>query len=159
MVSGRVCLLDGVLVMEGHSKLWTRKHGTTGLNFQVVAGLRGDLFYISDPIPGSVHDAVAIKETPVDWILTRSSGVIADRGYQGCGYVTPRKKPQGGELSVGDKREHRNISRLRAPVERSISHLKAWRILHTDYRRPLKTYATSFRAAIGLFFFRAAIFH
>jgi len=41
-------------------------------------------------------------------------------------------------------------------VEGAISHLKSWRILHTDYRRPLKTYLTSFRAAIGLFFFKAA---
>lgn len=70
--------------------------------------------------------------------------------------MTPRKKPKGGELSVGDKRENKNIARLRAPVERSIAHLKAWRILHTDHRRPLKTYLTSFRAAIGLFFFRPA---
>lgn len=157
--TGRVCLLDGSIgpcwSWKGHSELWTRKHGTTGLNFQVVAGLAGDAFYVSNPIPGSVHDAVAIKETPVESILAHSGGVIADKGYQGCGYVTLRKKPKGGELSVGDKRENKNVARLRAPVERSIARLKAWRILHTDYRRPLTTYLISFRAAIGLFFFRA----
>jgi len=161
MVTGRVCLLDGTLgpcwSWKGHGELWTRKHGTTGLNFQVVTGLNGAVFYVSDPIPGSVHDATAIKETPVESILRHSGGVIGDKGYQGCGYVTPRKKPKGGELSIGDKRENKNVSRLRAPVERSIAHLKAWRILHIDYRRPLRTYTTSFRAAIGLFFFRAAM--
>jgi transposase len=160
-VDGRACLLDGSLgpcwSWKGHSGLWTRKHGTTGLNFQVVTGLHGDVLYVSDPVPGSVHDAAAIKETPVASILAHSGGVIADKGYQGCGYATPRKKPKGGELSIRDKAENKNISALRAPVERSIAHLKAWRILHTDYRRPLRTYATSFRAAIGLFFFRAAI--
>lgn len=98
---------------------------------------------------GSVHDSVAIHVTPVTWILTKSGGVIADKGYQGCGYVTPRKKPKGGELSVSDKRENKNVSRLRAPVERAMAHLKAWRILHTDYRRPLRTYLTSFRAAMA----------
>jgi len=32
--------------------------------------------------------------------------------------------------------------------------LKTWRILFTDYRRPLETFASSFRAAIGLYFFK-----
>jgi len=159
-VRGRACLVDGSLgpcwSWDGHGELWTRKQGTTGHNFQVITDLDGDVFFVSDPVAGSVHDSVAITLTPVADILTHAAGVIADKGYQGCGYVTPRKKPRGGELSIGDKRENANISRLRAPVERAIAHLKSWRILHTDYRRPLKTYLTSFRAAIGLFFFKAA---
>ena len=159
-VVGRACLLDGSLgpcwSWREHDELWTRKHGTTGHNFQVVTGLTGDVLYISDPVAGSVHDAVAITITPVAEILTHSGGVIADKGYQGRGYATPRKKPRGGELSIGDKRENANLSRLRAPVERAIAHIKSWRILHTDYRRPLRTYLTSFRATIGLFFFGAS---
>jgi transposase len=159
-VTGRVCLLDGSLgpcwSWDGHRELWTRKHGTTGHNFQVITSLTGKVIYVSDPVPGSVHDSVAIKLTPVAEILNHSGGTIADKGYQGCGYATPRKKPKGGELSVGDKRENANLSRLRAPVERAIAHIKSWRILHTDYRRPLKTYETTFRATIGLFFFKAS---
>jgi hypothetical protein len=38
-----------------------------------------------------------------------------------------------------------------------MAYLKSWRILHTDYRRPLKTYLTSFRATLGLFFFKASL--
>ena len=160
MVTGRVCLVDGSLdpcwSWESHDELWTRKHGTTGHNFQVITDLNGEVLFISDPVPGSVHDAVAIKQTPVSFILEHSGGVIGDKGYQGCGYVTPRKKPRGGELSVGDKRENANISRLRAPVERAMAHIKSWRILHTDYRRPLHTHLESFQATIGLFFFKAS---
>lgn len=159
-VTGRACLLDGSLApcwsWDEHDELWTRKHGTTGHNFQVITGLAGDVTFISDPVPGSVHDSVAITITPVAEILRHSGGVIADKGYQGCGYATPRKKPRGGQLSISDKRENANISRLRAPVERAMAHIKSWRILHTDYRRPLNTYQTSFRATIGLFFFRAS---
>jgi len=33
-------------------------------------------------------------------------------------------------------------------------YLKTWRILFTDYRRPLGTFASSFRTAIGLYFFK-----
>jgi hypothetical protein len=97
MVTGRVCLVDGSIdpcwSWESHDQLWTRKHGTTGHNFQVITNLDGDVLFISDPVPGSVHDSVAIKETPVSSILEHSGGAIGDKGYQGCGYVTPRKKP------------------------------------------------------------------
>ena len=46
------------------------------------------------------------------------------------------------------------MSSFRAPVERGVATLKTWRILFTDYRRPLKTFTSSFRAAIGLYFFK-----
>jgi hypothetical protein len=39
-------------------------------------------------------------------------------------------------------------------VERAVATLKTWRILFTDYRRPLETFLSSFRAAIGLYFFK-----
>ena len=45
-------------------------------------------------------------------------------------------------------------SSFRAPVERDVANLKIWRILFTDYRRPLKTFKSSFRAAIGLYSFK-----
>jgi hypothetical protein len=59
---------------------------------------------------------------------------------------------------AGDKKEDNSqVSSVRASVERAIAHIKSWRVLHTDYyRRPLKSYKTSFRAAIGLYFFRLA---
>jgi hypothetical protein len=46
------------------------------------------------------------------------------------------------------------VTCVRAPVERAVAQLKTWRILFTDYRRPLETFASSFRAAIGLYFFK-----
>jgi hypothetical protein len=46
--------------------------------------------------------------------------VIADPGYQGTFAITPRKKPKGGELSVGDKRNNKTISSIRSAVERCI---------------------------------------
>jgi len=36
----------------------------------------------------------------------------------------------------------------------AVATLKTWRILFTDYRRPLMTFVSSFRAAIGLYFFK-----
>jgi hypothetical protein len=37
-----------------------------------------------------------------------------------------------------------------------ISHFKNWTIMHTDYRRPLSTFATTISAVIGLHFYRMA---
>ncbi len=64
------------------------------------------------------------------------------------------KVEQYRDLLKWEKEFNADVSRLRAPVERAIAHIKSWRILHTDYRRPLATYLTSFRAAIGLYFFK-----
>lgn len=157
LVNGRVCLVDGTIAptwsYAGHRELWSRKHGTTGFNAQLVCLLDGDPVYISDPLDGNVHDAVAFAETPVAEIVKNSGGGIGDKGYQGCGMVTPRKKPKGGELNKKDKEDNARISAYRAPAERIISHFKSWRIFHTDYRRPYRTYRDAYDAARGLFFF------
>jgi hypothetical protein len=157
MVQGRVCLVDGTITpcwsYDDHDELWSRKHGTTGFNVQLICLLDGYAVYISDPLPGCTHDAKAFTTTPVAEIVEKSGGGIGDKGYQGCGIVTPRKTPPGGELSKGDKANNAVISALRAPVERIVAHFKSWRIFHTDYRRPYRTYREAYDAARGLFFF------
>jgi len=157
LVNGKVCLVDGTITpcwsYADHDELWSRKHGTTGFNAQLVGLLDGSAVYISDPLDGRTHDAAAFATTPVAEIVRASGGGIADKGYQGCGMVTPRKTPPRGELSIGDKKNNAVISGLRAPIERLVAHFKSWRIFHTDYRRPYSTYNDSFDAARALFFF------
>ncbi|MCE7006746.1 transposase family protein [Kibdelosporangium philippinense] len=110
--------------------------------------------FISDPLPGSTHDATAFDETPIAEILRNSGGGIGDKGYQGTSLVTPRKKPKKGQLSKRDKECNAAISALHAPIRtRVVSHFKSWRILHTDYRRSYSTYHEAYDAARGLFFF------
>jgi len=67
--------------------------------------------------------------------------------------ATPRKTPPGGELSKRDKANNAEVSALRAPIERLVAHFKSWRMFHTDYRRPYRTYRDAFDATRGLFFF------
>lgn len=118
--------------------------------------MRGRVGYVSEPLTGHNHDMTVLKDTGVAEILKEAFNVFADKGYQGSGYVTPIKKPKGRELHDHEERFNAEISRIRMPVERANAHLKAWRILHTDYRRPLHTYLDSFYAAIGLYFFKLA---
>jgi transposase len=157
MVEGRVCLVDGTITpcwsYADHPELWSRKKGTTGFNAQLISLLDGTPVYISDPLAGSTHDKVAFTETPVAEIIQNSGGGIGDKGYQGTSLATPRKKPKKGKLSKRDKESNKEISALRAPVERVFAHFKSWRIMHTDYRRPYDTYRDAFDAARGLFFF------
>ena len=158
IVKGRVCLVDGTITpcwsYSDQPDLWSRKKGTTGFNAQLVSLLDGTPVYVSDPLPGKTHDAKAFTETPVAEIVKHSGGGIGDKGYQGCdGMATPRKKPRGGELSKMDKKCNAELSALRAPVERVVAHFKNWRIFHTDYRRPYRTYRDAYDATRGLFFF------
>jgi len=157
-VSGQTVLVDGFLApcwsWRGIPELWSGKHKTTGFNSQVVANLAGDVLFVSEPVTGHNHDMTALSETETADIIALAFSGIADKGYQGSGYITPIKKPQYRELLDWEKKFNADVSRLRSPVERAIAHIKSWRILHTDYRRPLHTYLSSFRAAIGLYFFK-----
>lgn len=156
-IAGRVVLLDGALApvwsWAGHRELWAGKHKTTGWNFQVVADAFGQVIAISEPIEGRAHDMRALERSGLKGPLALADAVFADKGYKGSGYFTPRKKPAGGELTDAQKRYNAQISAIRAPVERAIANLKAWRILHTDYRRPLQTFQDTFHAVVGLYWF------
>ncbi|PZS34514.1 MAG: transposase, partial [Pseudonocardiales bacterium] len=44
---------------------------------------------------------------------------------------------------------------IRYVIEQTIANFKTWRIMHTDYRRPLATFATTISAVIGLHFYGA----
>ena len=157
VVKGRVVLVDGTLTpcwsYEEHPELWNKKHQTTGFNAQLISLLDGTAVWISDPMPGKTHDTRAFRETGAEDILKKAGGGFGDKGYQGTGLVTPKKKPRGGELTLSDKEYNSQVSSFRAPVERLVGHFKNWKIFHTDYRRPYYTYRDAFDAARGLFFF------
>jgi hypothetical protein len=56
LVNGRACLVDGTITpcwsYGDHPELWSRKHGTTGFNAQLLSLLDGTAIYVSDPLPG-----------------------------------------------------------------------------------------------------------
>ena len=114
---GRVSCVDGTLLpcwsYEGHPELYSGKHHTTGHVVQLASDLAGEVRAISDPYPGSWHDAHAYAET--EWAKhVGDDGGIGGKGYVGTGLVTPRKKPPGGELSARDKDCNKEINGLRS---------------------------------------------
>ena len=109
--------------------------------------------WISDPVNGSRHDNYCQEESGV--LLTiNPRNWIGDKGYIGNNMITPFRKPAGGELLDWQKEYNSEVNKIRWMIEQVISHFKNWTIMHTDYRRPLKTFETTISAVVGLHFYR-----
>jgi hypothetical protein len=154
-----IALVDGTLwpcwSWDGESKLWSGKYKSTGHGSLIITNLQGRITFVSEPVTGNQHDMKKLKGSVVEKILMKAGGVFGDKGFIGAGYITtPIRKPECRKLLQWEHEWNNQVSSFRAPVERAVATLKTWRILFTDYRRPLKTFKSSFRAAIGLYFFK-----
>jgi hypothetical protein len=156
-MDGRVGVVDGSLCpcwsWADAPELRSGKHKTTGHSHQFVCDLAGELMHVSDPLPGKTHDAKAIVALGLADIL-HDDNSIADKGFIGTGPTTPFRKPVGGELRDWQKEFNTAINKIRYVIERAIANFKTWRCMFTDYRRPLRTYKTAFRAVRALHFFK-----
>ncbi|OLO58935.1 transposase family protein [Actinomyces oris] len=76
---------------------------------------------------------------------------VADKGYIGRGMITPPRKPAGKKLSDIAKKVSRSINRVRYIVEQVNAHIKTWKILKEDYRRPLNTFPQTITATLMLY--------
>jgi DDE superfamily endonuclease/Helix-turn-helix of DDE superfamily endonuclease len=156
---GAIALVDGTLwpcwSWSGERELWAGKYKTTGHGSLIITNLRGRIIHVSDPVPGNQHDMAKLKDSECEAILKAAGGAFGDKGFIGADYITtPVRKPQHRDLYMSENDYNNQVSSFRAPVERAIAQLKTWRILFTDYRRPLKSFSSSFRAATGLYFFK-----
>src|SRR5664279_2133118 len=114
------------------------------------------------PGSGSVHIRSAPREDARHHGVTsarsrRGTRPIQHHHRQGLSRITRRdyahQETARGELDEHDRAINHDINSLRAAVELANAHIKNWKILHTDYRRPLKTFTTTLNAARGLIFF------
>ena len=157
LAPGTQYIVDGTLLpcwsWAAHPELYSGKHKTTGLKVQVACTIYGQLAWISDPVNGSRHDNHGLGESGVLLTLDPENW-IGDKGYVGNDMITPFKKPAGGELLDWQKEFNIQVNKIRWVIEQVISHFKNWRIMHTDYRRPIDTFATTISAVIGLHFYR-----
>src|SRR5271167_476487 len=108
--------------------MWAGKYKTTGHGSLIIGDEFGNIIFVSDPAPGCDHD-MRKREGKVKEILDLAGSVIADKGFQGSGYVTPAKKPQDRELYTREHEYNNQVSSIRAPIERAVAHLKTWKIV------------------------------
>jgi hypothetical protein len=156
---GTQYIIDGTLLpcwsWAAHPELYSGKHKTTGMNVQVASTITGDLSWVSDAINGSRHDSHCLSESEV--LLTCDPGNwVGDKGYVGNDMITPYKKPSGGELLDWQKEFNTQVNKIRYVIEQVIANFKTWRIMHTDYRRPLATFSTTISSVIALHFYKIA---
>ena len=156
---GEQYIVDGTLLTcwswAGRRELYSGKHHTTGLSVQVACDLAGRLRWVSDPVEGCWHDTAALRLSAVlhghdtlDW--------IGDKGYAGNHMITPIKKTPARDMLDWEKEFNTALNGIRWKIEQTIAHLKTWRILHTDYRRPLNTFHQTISTVIALQFYRLA---
>ncbi len=152
-------VVDGTLLpcwsWASHPELYSGKHKTTDMNVQLACTLAGRLAWISDPVEGSRHDTYCLNESGV--LLTLDPGNwVGDKGYIGNNMITPIRKPAGRELLGWEKEFNTQVNKIRYVIEQVIANFKTWRIMHTDYRRPLATFTTTISAVIALHFYAAS---
>ena len=158
-------LVDGFVASvgdrDGYADLYSGKKHVNGQNVQVVADLDGRVADVGDPVPGARHDAAAfwLSGIAARWhshYQPDGMGMTGDKGYIGCGIITPDRKPPGGELSDQQKAYNTSVNRIRAAVERAIAHLKNWKILKTGYHRIMHDFPDVLRTVTMLEIYRAS---
>ena len=94
MTRGRLALVDGTLwpcwSWENAPELWAGKYKTTGHGSLIISDESGNIIFVSDPAPGCDHDMKKL-EGEVKEILDLAGSVIADKGFQGSGYVSRQR--------------------------------------------------------------------
>ncbi len=78
---------------------------------------------------------------------------MGDKGYIGNDMITPIKTPLNRDLLDWEKEYNTQVNKIRYVIERTIANFKTWRIMHTDYRRPLSTFTATISTVIALHFY------
>lgn len=114
------------------------------LKTQIVVGPAGDIWAVSDTVPGAQHDKKLYDERTVGQQLAEDEAMLGAAGFQGIQHahsaILPHKKPKGGTLTDAQKVRNRQISQVRVIVENSIARLKIFRVLAERYRHNRKAY-------------------
>ena len=77
---------------------------------------------------------------------------VDDKGYIGLGMITPKRKPANLPLHPDDKTYNTTVNQIRYKIERVITNIKTWRVLHTGYRRPPETFPETITTILATIF-------
>ncbi|MFI6333312.1 transposase family protein [Micromonospora chersina] len=151
-------IVDGFLAPTGERAgvvgMFSGKRRQVGFNVQAVADLAGRLVDTGLPVPGARHDSKALTESGIAdrWashLRPDGPGMLADLGYLGTNAITGTRKPPGRQLTDVQRACNTAINRLRAAVERCISHLTNWKVLDTGWRGRLTDFPEVLRTVTG----------
>jgi len=137
------CLLKTTSRKGEAIDLWySGKTHDFGAKIQAIFDPRGLPLWISDVLPGNMHDLAAARELVFPGLHAFLSGlsVLADPGYDGAGQgiITPVKKPAGAkELDLANRTRNALIRSLRGLGERGFALLtQRWTTLQNVTASP-----------------------
>ena len=95
---------------------------------------------------------MSVKERYIIGVDLGGTNIVAGAmPLDGSREIAMRTTPtlaEGGAVGV--------VERITGMIEQVIANFKTWRIMHTDYRRPLDSFDTTISAVVGLHFYRMA---
>ena len=119
---------------SGKKKRHTRKN-------IVVNDERKRILIVSETVEGKRHDFKIYKDDEMGDAIPQDTPCFVDTGFQGIEgewprltIVMPKKKPRGGELSIGEKASNKETSRRRILSEHAIGGVKRYAIVSDVYR-------------------------
>lgn len=115
---------------------------------QVIIGQDGKIRHVSLSVSGNIHDKKLFDMTSLP--KETQHNMLADLGYVGTGCIIPEKSSKLHTLTIIQKKNNKEHSILRIPIEHVFAHLKQWKILAHRFRSSLKNYNMIFRTVCGL---------
>jgi DDE superfamily endonuclease len=140
-----------VLVVGHTPGVVLRKHHTTGLNVQVACTVADNWRGFPTLSTAAVMTPTA-STNPASWPTSPKTG-SATRDMSATTCLLPSKNAHR-DLADWEKEFNKQINKIRYVIERVIANFKTWRIIHTDYRRPLGTFTQTISTVIALHFYK-----
>ena len=103
---------------------------------------------VSESAPGSVRDERLFDRAGV--AVPAGATGYGDAAYLGTGLRTPRRKPQGGELTARRRAGNRRPRRGRAAAEHGTGKMKLWRVAAERWRNPRRRHTLMMKNVAGL---------
>ena len=159
LAGGGSYFVDGTLLpcwtWRANPELRSGKHKASGMKVLLACTPAGRPAWISHPVTGNHHDMHILKENGLPG-RAGESVFCGDGGFTGSGIITPVRKPRYAEFEPWQEEYNKSIVKVRWVVEQAIANFKTWRIMHTDYRRPIKTFPETISAVTALHFYANA---
>ncbi len=139
-------------LQERQRRIYSGKKKRHTLKTQIISDQDGEVLCIDAGHRGSKADLKLYEEASHVKEL-EGKPRLADKAYQSKEHPeirTPHKKPKGGELTLEQKEENKEIARQRIVVEHAIRRIKGWRIVRDQYRLALGLFPMVALAVVGL---------
>ncbi len=143
-----------------HQKeFYSGKQGEHTLKTQVVLEQKSEKIICLGHGKGRIHDFRLFKTSGVKF--AELIKVIADKGYQGIAKIhglseTPIKKPKGKKITKEQKKNNRQLNRLRMVIEHVNRRLKIFKILSYRYRNRHRRFGLRSNLIAGIYNYELA---